>query len=430
MRMCCRRLSSPTPLIRACQRRVRRLDRAYALLRKTVWSDDSAHSVDCLYIDEGDAWEADAAFDRLRWGGQLVVAGRNATDVHVAAAALREHGGFAMDVHPSKLRLRPAWLPLPFVGSRVHYMVARKVTLVRPGHYSDRFTFDVRLVRDQETGEYVVVKRVPPYRSIAERLRRKFPDADPDLVMDRTRKLVDKVLPVFLTREAGFLALLQRDLPAELRTKVPRALGVERGEDNLVRTLRMQWLRLGGKPLTQLEFARQCASLLAAIHDSAQIIHMDLRLDNMVITQEGVGFIDFGSAVRVDEDLSKSPLLSKLFDEMLSACQLQRMLGEMTQTGRVTSKLFVSAHQKIDRAADLFSLALYINAPHKHPDFEGLVTVEPESTVAEKLRLLTAAILRPKNPERPRYLSAADLMRGIERIAKVSDSHRHPAIAA
>jgi serine/threonine protein kinase len=71
-----------------------------------------------------------------------------------------------------------------------------------------------------------------------------------------------------------------------------------------------------GRPLTQLEFARQSAELLAALHDAAGVMHLDLRLDNFVITDHGVGFVDFGSAVRVGEEFPEASLLSNLFVRM------------------------------------------------------------------------------------------------------------------
>ena len=82
-----------------------------------------------------------------------------------------------------------------------------------------------------------------------------------------------------------------------------RLIDVEKDERGFVRSFKMTWLRNGGPKLPQMEFAHQAADLLRAMHDIARVIHLDLRMDNMVITDEGVGFIDFGSASRVGEEL-------------------------------------------------------------------------------------------------------------------------------
>src|SRR6185295_5844733 len=97
------------------------------------------------------------------------------------------------------------------------------------------------------------------------------------------------------------------------------------------------------------------------------------RLDNVVITEHGVSFVDFGSAVRVGEEFPEASLLFNLFDEMMRTSQIQRMLGKMTQRGEVTSEHIVASHQRVDKAVDFFYLAVQINAPLANPDFRGLV---------------------------------------------------------
>src|SRR5262249_17158979 len=145
-------------------------------------------------------------------------------------------------------------------------------------------------------------------------------DADDETLRRRARKFTDKIFPVFLTRETAMLKLLQRDLPEKFRKRVPRLLSAETDATGFTRRLRMNWLRncqpASGSfrhPLSQLEFARQAAELLAALHDAAGIMHLDLRLDNVVITEHGVGFVDFGSSVRVGESFAEESLLSSLF---------------------------------------------------------------------------------------------------------------------
>jgi serine/threonine protein kinase len=165
-----------------------------------------------------------------------------------------------------------------------------------------------------------------------------------------------------------------------------------------------------------MEFARQSADLLRAIHDIAGVIHLDLRLDNFVITPEGVGFVDFGSAVRVNENLAENPLLENLFEELMHTSQIQRMLQKMTFSGAVTSSAVGRGLQKIDKAVDFFYLALQFNSPHSNPDLAGLILYDPESRDAKDLARLTEMILRPPDPANPPFRSAKDILHGIERI--------------
>ncbi len=409
-------------MIRVITRHVTRHEPGARSLRHRYWgeagpTDDGP--VDFVFAEGGQSVTPEDVFPLLRWGGQFGFISRDGREVEELCRRLRLHGGYLVEQGPNTLPAGLWGVRHLGLGAKRYYLVARKVLLVPPGTYTDRFTFNVRLVRDpgQPTG-YAVLKQVPSYQMMAQRLKQRFPKASADLVYDRTHKLVDHVLPVFLSREAAFLSLLQQHLPGELRGRVPQPLGAERGGGGMVSKLKMQWMRLGGRPLTQLEFARQSAELLRALHEDVKLIHLDLRLDNVVITPGGIGFIDFGSSVRMGEDFSASPMLRSLFDEMMSTCQVQRVMGEMTRTGRATSSLFVAAHQKVDRAADLFCLAVQMNNPQKHPDFAGLIDYDPDSEAAKKIELLTKSILRPKDPKRPRYISARDLLGGIVRIER------------
>ncbi len=205
-----------------------------------------------------------------------------------------------------KYRLGMRWLG---VSRKVHYFSARKVMLVEPGQSSDRFTYNVQLEKNRAQalaggnrqtwegmswrGEYDVVKQVPVVDRVLARLKEKFPEADEETLLRRAKKFTDKIFPVFLTREAAILKLLQRDLPKRFRGRVPRVVEAEQDLKGYVQTLRMNWLRNGGKPLSQLEFAKQAAELLAALHDDAKVMHLDLRLDNVVITEKGRGVRGF-----------------------------------------------------------------------------------------------------------------------------------------
>ena len=45
-----------------------------------------------------------------------------------------------------------------------------------------------------------------------------------------------------------------------------------------------------------------------------------------------------------------------------------------------------------------------------------MITFDEKSPTARAISALTAAVLRPKNPEMAQYKTAADLVRGLRRI--------------
>lgn len=352
-------------------------------------------------------------FEKLRWGGLFVYAGKSRRETRALAEQYLAHG-FAMTRGPTLVR--EGWR-LPWISPTTHYFVARKVQLIPPGQFTDRFSYAVRLVHHDDPSEPIVVeKSVPTLDAVVRRLRAKFPDVTDEVIERRARKFTEKIFPLFLTREAGMLLVLDEHLPPTYKPRVPRLIDMERDDRGFVRRLRMTWLRNGGRPLTQIEFARQSADLLRVLHDVARVIHLDLRLDNMVITPDGVGFVDFGSAVKVDEDLSQNPLLGQIFGELMKTSQIQRMLDRMSTSGQVTNQTLLSGRQKADKAVDLFYLALQFQTPHANPDLADLIEYDPDSKEARQLKALTDEVMRPSNPEAPTYRSAKDLLHGIERL--------------
>jgi serine/threonine protein kinase len=193
-------------------------------------------------------------------------------------------------------------------------------------------------------------------------------------------------------------------------------LSIEQDERGFVRRLRMSWLRMATRPISQLDFARQACELLYVLHEKGQVIHLDLRMDNIVLTDEGVSFVDFGSAVRVGENLKQSPMLTTLFTEMMRTSHIQRMLGRMLDTGECTSEVMKDVHGKVDKNVDAFYLAVQIARPDTHPEMKHVIAYDPDSHEARMLKALTAAILRPKNPGKADYKTVADILRGIRRI--------------
>lgn len=371
---------------------------------------------DFLFAYEDEPHLPDEIFWKLRWGGQLIYIARRKRAVRRLEALLRERG-FETVHGPGRLSRRESGRWLPFF-SGAYYVVARRMLLIPPREITDRFSYNVHLVNDGGHAGPIVLKEVPTIERVMARLKSKATGLSDAVIEKRARKFTDKIFPVFLTREAGILQILQRDLPPPYNRKVPHVLRMEKDEKGFVRRLWMNWLRNGGEPLSQLEFARQSADLLRVLHEKAKIMHLDLRLDNMVVTPEGVGFVDFGSAVRIGENIGQSPLLSTLFGELMRTSQIQRMLDQMTSSGAVTNKTLEQARHKVDPGVDLFYLAVQISAPRGNPELSGLIQHDPDSPTGQALERLTQAILKPADPHNPPFTSARQILDGIEQIAK------------
>jgi hypothetical protein len=380
---------------------------------------DEDGMLDLRLAGPGDPKGIEEAFDRLRWGGLFACVDPSAERVGQVMQRFDNANGFVIEQTFDELWGGPAGLRIPGITPRAYFFTARKVKLSRPGQTTQRFTFDVRLRPDaREPAGYCVRKKVPRVEDLACRLRQQTPDLKPEWAEARARKLIHEVFPVFLTRETRVLESLQKSLPDPLRRRVPKPLRIKRNAEGFVTCLDMRWLRNGGGPITQLQFARQAAELLDALHTRSQIMHLDLRPDNMVITPDGVGFVDFGSAAQIDEDLCGHPVLGPLFDQMMQTSQVQKDLGAMIRDGRVTCDSLAKLHGRADRGVDTFYLSLQINQPRANPELRRLIDHQPLGEVAKQLETLTASILRPKNPGRPGCKTAADLLRGIDRIQR------------
>lgn len=390
-------------------------------LSRRTWARSSdpkqAEPVDLLLAGPGEPRLPDEVFHKLRWGGLFVCVGASESKVARLAAEFDGQRGFVLERKPSDFWIAPMGLRIPGIATRGHFFAARKTHLVQPGEFTERFTYSVELAPDATAPEgYVVSKRVPTLEEMVHKLRSKFPQAEPSDLEKRARKLVDHVFPTFLTREAAILKILQRELPDPFRSRVPRPLHIEQDERGLVRHLKMSWLRVGGQSLRQLDFARQAAELLYILHEKGRVMHLDLRMDNMVISDGRVCFVDFGSAVRIGENIKQSPMLDTLFSEMMRTSHIQRMLGKMLETGECTNETMRGVHGKVDKTVDAFYLAVQIAKPDTHPELKHLIRFDPESDDARMLRALTAAILRPKTPGKEQYRSVADILRGVKRI--------------
>ncbi|HEY7120238.1 MAG TPA: hypothetical protein VH475_26860 [Tepidisphaeraceae bacterium] len=414
------------PLLGPLIHRVLDEDREYRHFAHAPLAADPTALQDFVLAADDQVVDPAAVFARLRWGGQFVYAARSQRRAEKMAREFN-HDGFRVEHKPAFIT-RPRRF-LPFLSSRVHYFVARKTHLIRPGEFTDRFTYHVELVRHhgpQHDGDHVVLKRVPTLESVVTRLRRKFPETPIEALEKRAKKFCDKIFPTFLTREAAILMILQEHLPRRYAQRVPRVIEMEKDIRGFVTSFKMTWLRNGGRPLSQLEFAIQGADLLDAVHNSAGIIHLDLRLDNMVITEHGVGFVDFGSAVRVNENLATNPLLGTLFDELMRTSHIQRMLYHMTTSGQVTAQHFVSQIGKADKGIDVFYLALQFTTPHANPDLASLIHHEPNGEMAKRIDELSKTVLRPGDPADTTHKSAKDILHSLEMIDRDLNHHgRH-----
>ena len=370
-----------------------------------------------LFLPAEMALSPEDVFPNLRWGGRAIMVSENSMLISELAQKFVRWDGFVIEKQPTAMRQPVLGMHLPWFGKPLHYFVARKVDLLKPGESTDRFTYQVRLTKRAATdSDYVVVKQVPTVDRVISRLRAKFPDAPLDDIRRRAMKFTEKIFPVFLTREAAMLQILERDLPAPYNERVPRCLGVEHDSKGFVRVMYMNWLRNGGDGISQLDFAIQATELLSALHDKVGVIHLDLRLDNFVITEKGVGFIDFGSAVRVGEKFADNSLLSTLFEEMMRTSQIQRMLYHMTETGLVTSDVLRSGVHRMDKAVDMFYLAVQMNKPHSNPDFKGLVHMNPKSLEAQHIKRLSDEILRPVDASAIPYRNAKEILAGLHKV--------------
>lgn len=378
---------------------------------------DAKGMADFRFAADSDLHDPVKLFPAIRWGGQFVYCSRQAEAVAAAADRFARYG-FELETPPTHIKQPYRFFPL--MGRKVHYFRARKMQLIPPGDITDRFTYMVELSAEKErtAGGYVVTKRVPTDEWVINRLKRRWPELPYELVEKRARKFTEKIFPLFLTREAAILKILQEHLSPEYRNRVPVPVYVEKDSRGFVRVLQMNWLRNGGKPLSQYQFALQAADLLRAVHDAAEVIHLDLRLDNMVVTPAGVGFVDFGSAVRVGEDISSNPLLATLYGELMKTSHIQRMLDQMTISGHVTAEHFCNSRGRIDKSVDVFYLAVQFNSPHDNPDLKELIEFKPGSDEARCLGKLTKEILAPPDPSAPSIRSARDVLKALESVGR------------
>ena len=414
----------------ALQQQVFESDKEYQTFGKPEMERSTTpNMVNYWFATSGQASTPQAVFEHLHWGGTYVYLTEDYNEAVSVQQAFHDKGGFVIEQSIAPIRTKFMGMTLPLLSKKGYYFIARKILLIPPGTTTERFTYHVQLARNEQAEYgYVVLKEVPSLDNVVWRLKEKHPQLEHDVILKRARKLVESVFPIFLSRETAILNILQRDMPEDYRHRVPRVLGYEKDSRGFVRRLYLNWMRLGGRPMSQVEFAMQSADLLRTLHDQGGMIHLDLRLDNIIISNGQVGFVDFGSAVRVGEDLTESPMLTTLFEEMMRTSQIQRLLGKWKDTGRVTSRIISDQHQRVDKAIDLFYLAVQMNRPHNNPEFRDQIYYDKESLEARQINNLTGSILRPEDPQRPVFRSASDILNGLKRIERrLYDANQHPS---
>lgn len=372
---------------------------------------------DFIFASDKDEHNPARIFPKLRWGGQFVFASESLGQVLEVARQFEDYG-FLLE--RTSDGVADGWRFWPFLRRHVYYLAARKMLHVPKNGLTDRFTFEVELSTCKEihNGRHVVTKRVPSMEWVLNRFKKRMglSDVPEEELVRRANTLIRNILPIFLTREVNMMNRLQERLPENMRRRVPETVHYEKDDRGLVTLLQVNWLRNGGDGLSQLDFALQSAELLAAVHQKAGVAHLDLRLDNMVITPEGVGFIDFGNSVHDDEDIAASPTLSKVFGDLMHTTHVQRVLDRAIQSGHVTAPYFTEALYKTDKAVDLFYLVLQFTSPHENPDLRDLIRYKANSNEDYELNRMTRRLFVPEQLEPGKVYNAAHVANALRKI--------------
>ena len=378
---------------------------------------------DHLVCDLGGAAAAAAlpgpepAFDCLRWGGQVVLLGDTAEAVGRARAAFLHRPEWACEQDAPAVLPGAAGRPAPGYAATV-----RKVLLEPPGRLTARHSYAVALhpaagpadaAALRQGHGWTVEKRVPTVAEALSRLKQTHPGLDPDRAAVLAEKLVMKAFPLLLTREAAFLRRLQTYLPDNLKPRTPELHKLEVDERGFARRLELTWLRMGGPPLSQLQFARGAAEMVAAAHTHATLMHLDLRLGNFVITERGVGLIDFGSSVMLNEDLTANRAVNSVIREMLLASEISHDLRRHRNKRLADNPAFTDLPYPPAAGYDLFALATCMTRPHDFDEFRGIVTFDRDGDDALRLSRLRQRVLLG-TPNVPPIASVQELAEALD----------------
>jgi len=97
--------------------------------------------------------------------------------------------------------------------------------------------------------------------------------------------------------------------------------------------------------------------MLNAAHRDAGLMHLDVRLGNLVVTERGVGLIDFGSSVMVGEDLASNRHVAKVICRTLEASEITETLKRHRLKQLLGNPVFEGLPYPPSPAMDLFALA-------------------------------------------------------------------------
>lgn len=409
-------MADPNPVLAPVIRKVFEPDAEYQAFGEPTPA-QSRDLPDYIFATDGQEQEPAAIFSQIRWGGQYVFASPSLERVNQLSKEFAKYG-FAVE-RPADA-VHDGWRFWPLLRKKVHYFAARKILHVPKGGVTNRFTFEVQLdvQKEKHNGQYVVTKRIPSTEWVLNRLRQHAQGIEEEELLRRAQSLIRSILPIFLTREVAIMDRLQQRLPPAMRNRVPHTLRYEQDDRGLVKLLQVNWLRNGGPRISQLDFAEQSAELLYNVHDKAGVAHLDLRLDNMVVTPSGVGFIDFGNSVHDDEDIAGSPTLSKVFNDLMRTTQVQRTLFRYIEQGAVTAPYFKDAVFKVDKAVDLFFLVLQFTSPHENPDLKDFIAYTKNSKEDYELHKMTNRLFCPAELEPGKVYTAAHVVNAVRTIRK------------
>ena len=381
---------------------------------------------DFILIEAASGPQIDELFDALRWGGQVLILGPNPG----AVKACRQR--FAG--HPSWCCEQPDALPAPLTtgrGAPVHFSTIRKIRLERPGQLTARHSYEVSLVHrpnpgDPEPGRgsagWAVEKRVPTHEETLARLTQTHAAIAPGQTQGVVRWLIQTAFPLMLTRETAFLGRLRQRMPSHLAGRTPELLDMQKDQRGLVSRIQMTWLRQGGETLSQLAFARQAAEMLDAAHREAGLMHMDVRLGNLVVTPRGVGLIDFGTSVMVGEDLAANRTVHKVIRRTLDASEITDNLRRHREKRLLGNPVFDALPHPPTPGFDLFALVTCMTRPHELEDFRGLVAFDPHGPDAIALSRLRRRVLAPPDGQAAPLTDLSQLAAALQALAGSSNA--------
>lgn len=374
-------------------------------------------------------------FNQLRWGGQVVAVGTRQEDIDSMAGLFGPHSGFRVEQAATPIHAPVMGMRLPGISSSGFALIARKTRLTPPGQDTNRYTYEIELAPapvPSALETQVVRKTVPSAEAIFSRLSRRLPDTDRDTLIRRANFLAHQALPMFLTREAATLRQLQETLPEALKDRVPRLVDMQLDDSGQAASIDMHWLRPGTGSISHLDFAHEAATIVHAIHESSGIVHLDLRLDNFVISHDGVCLVDFGNALSLGENLENKPLLQILINEVLKNSATRRDLKQLLTGKKINHVAFEQAIANPGIHTDVFYLALQISRSKYTNELADLIKANEPSDASKRLASLADSFLKPRNAKHAQWKTSRDLLRGVKRLHQRYGEHAsdHVALAA